>query len=111
MSNPKEEIFFYLPQNPDIPEIEILSLAPKEKIFKITQCITVLQDDSSTKSYPFSFKDFKRLCNPQKWMKGTTVSTLMYWFNMICKKNGDNCCVRSGWSAKLVNSYYNTYTS
>ena len=119
MLKSKEEIFFYFPPNPDIPEIEYLSLATdlphlcldtsltphesdpnrwffdakhtqskddaKAKISKITQCITTLPDGSSTKSYPFSVKDFKRLCSPKKWMKDTTVSTLMYWFNMICK--------------------------
>ena len=30
---------------------------------------------------------------------------------MICKKNGCNCCVRTGWSAKAIDTYYNTYTS
>ena len=134
MSKPKEENFFYFPPNPDIPEIEFLSLATdlphlcldtnlkahgsksnrwffeakhtqskddaKAKISKITQCITTLPDDSSTKSYPFSVNDFKRLCSPQTWMKDTTVSTLVNWFNMICKKNGCNCCVRSGWSER-----------
>ena len=82
MSKPKEDSFFYFPPNPDIPELEYLSLATdlphlcldtslkphesdpnrwvfnvkhtkckddaKEKILKITQCITTLPDDSST---------------------------------------------------------------
>ena len=47
----------------------------KAKISKITQCITTLPDDSSSKSYPFSVKDFIRLCDPESWMKDTTVST------------------------------------
>ena len=37
----------------------------KAKIMKITQCITILPDGSSTKFYPFSVKDFKRLCSPK----------------------------------------------
>ena len=83
----------------------------KAKILKLTQCITTLPDDSSTKSYPFSVKDFKRLCSPQTWMKDTTVSTLMDRYNMICKKNCCNCCVRPGWSAKVIDSYYEMYAS
>ena len=83
MLKSEEEIFFYFPPNPDIPEIEYLSLATdlphlcldtklkahggkSDRWFldanhtqskddakaKITQCITTLPDDSSTKSYP-----------------------------------------------------------
>ena len=39
------------------------------------------------------------------------MSTLMYWYNMICKKTCCSCCVRSGWSAKAVDSYCEMYVS